>query len=292
MKDNFTKFLGNHKKESFSLAATRGNSGDALIRKGLELYLKVNKYKITNCESADNIIIHGGANINDVWKLGIDLLKKIIEKYPNKRIIIAPHSVYFYKTNFEKILNNCKQEIHFFTREKYSYERLSKMNLNKNIHLYLANDTAFLLEYSNYIENLKKKSNNKYILVSLRIDYESHILDKKKLKFFENVFGRFGLREIFERVYHQIISKQFIRRNLKNRKAKIIIADASLENYDKFIDLILNASEIYTDRLHVGVLGAILNKRVYLYSSSYKKIEGVYEQSLKKYPNIIKRFEI
>ena len=289
--DDFTKFLQKHKKESLFLINPEGNSGDVLIRKGLEQYLKKNEFKVVNAvENAENIIIHGGGYINDFWGNGISLFKNLCKKYPNKRIITAPHSYFFFKTDFEKILKDCKGKIHLFSRDKYSFERLKKMNLNRNIRLYLANDTAFLLENTNYLKGLRKKAKEKYILVCLRNDRESRFLNKKKLKIFKIVFNKLGLTEYLKRKDYKKVLRKFIQNNQLQNKGKIIIADVSLKPYEEFINLILNASKIYTDRLHVGILGALLGKKVYFYAASYKKIEGVYEQTLKKYPRIIKRF--
>ena len=120
------------------------------------------------------------------------------------------------------------------------------MNLNKNIHAYLADDTAFLLKNSDYLSELKRKSKNKHILVSFRIDPESQFLNKKILKLIEVIFGRLGFREKMEKLYHKRFSEKFIKNNLKHIAIdNIIITDASLRPYDTFVDLIANASEIY-----------------------------------------------
>jgi exopolysaccharide biosynthesis predicted pyruvyltransferase EpsI len=41
------------------------------------------------------------------------------------------------------------------------------------------------------------------------------------------------------------------------------------------------ADVIVTNRLHIGVAGALLGKRVRLYDNSYGKIRDVYQASLK-----------
>ena len=43
---------------------------------------------------------------------------------------------------------------------------------------------------------------------------------------------------------------------------------------------------IITDRLHVGIAGALMGKEVYLLDNTYRKISGVYKQTLCKYPSI------
>ena len=53
---------------------------------------------------------------------------------------------------------------------------------------------------------------------------------------------------------------------------KIIQSGYSLKDYNVFVKLISNASEIITDRLYVGILGAMLGKKVYLYKTKYDKV--------------------
>jgi len=52
---------------------------------------------------------------------------------------------------------------------------------------------------------------------------------------------------------------------------------------DLFFDTIARYETIYTDRLHVAIAGAILNRKVHLYASSYFKIKAVYLSTLGKY---------
>ena len=49
------------------------------------------------------------------------------------------------------------------------------------------------------------------------------------------------------------------------------------------LDVIGQAEVIFTNRLHVGIAGALLGKRVRLYDNSYGKIRDVYHSSLKNY---------
>lgn len=47
------------------------------------------------------------------------------------------------------------------------------------------------------------------------------------------------------------------------------------------LDTVGRADVIVTNRLHIGIAGALLNKRVHLQENSYGKIHAVYESSLK-----------
>ena len=52
-----------------------------------------------------------------------------------------------------------------------------------------------------------------------------------------------------------------------------------------FLEYLSNYDTINTNRLHVGIAGCILNKKVNLYPNSYWKVEEVYKHSIEgKYP--------
>lgn len=287
MENHFLNFLETCRGESLFLTSVRGNSGDVLLQKGLELYLKKQGFTLVDqAKNASIILVHGGGNIDDVWRAGTNLLKDILQKYPNKKIVIAPSTCHFSHTDFSAILHNSKQEVHIFLREENSFLRLQNMKLREGVHLYIADDTAFLLEGTGYLEELKRKSNSDYTLFAFRTDRESAILPLESLPHKKSVWY------IFKRVYLRWALRKFLKRELWSAYShkKIRIVDASFADFDAFVSHIVHAGEIYTDRLHVGILGAMLGKKVYLYKTKYDKIQGVYEQTLRFYPNVIKMF--
>ncbi len=285
--DLFVDFLKQHKEYTLFLVFVQGNSGDVLLQKGLEMYLRDNKYTLVdNALGADIILIHGGGNIDDVWYSGIALFKDVLHRYPDKEIVVAPSTCHFFQTDFSALLNSIRQEVHFFTRERNSYLRLKKMNLRENIHIYLADDTAFLLEGTEYLKGLKKNSRRDYTLFAFRTDRESAILPLESEPHKKNMW------QIFVRAYLHWRLKRLAKRIVGSayREKEIKIVDASFADFETFVSHVANAGDIYTDRLHVGILGAMLGKKVYLYKTKYDKIQGVYEQTLWLYPNVVKMF--
>jgi len=57
------------------------------------------------------------------------------------------------------------------------------------------------------------------------------------------------------------------------------------KEWEQFIKDIAEYDIIHTNRLHIGIVGTMLGKQVYLYPNSYHKNRSVYDYSLKKYPN-------
>ena len=67
-----------------------------------------------------------------------------------------------------------------------------------------------------------------------------------------------------------------------------VVYDISIKakSFSQFLNLVANANVIYTDRLHVAILGYIFGKKVFLFPNKYWKNKGVYEYSLNKCQNI------
>lgn len=204
--------------------------------------------------SAEVIIIRGGGYLNDFWKDYRVLTKTIsaIREKPKIVLILAPHTFYFTYTDFPKFFN-LNNEVHIFCREKYSYEKVHALIKQKNIHVHLSKDTAFYLSKKD-LDIIAKPSPESYVLIAPRTDKESAVNWEK----------------------------------LKAQKSKgIVLKDAIYtKNIADYITLVSNATTVYTDRLHVAILSAILGKKTYMYPNSYYKNKGVYEFSLYKFPNI------
>jgi exopolysaccharide biosynthesis predicted pyruvyltransferase EpsI len=216
-------------------------------------------YKIPATPS-DVILIHGGANMNDLWPHGIRLLKSVLHYNPHNVIIIGPQTYWFNETWFPALFIKAKQDIYLFCREKFSYNLLNSLRLPRNVHVLLSHDTTFYLSK----EDFHIRQGN-YDLICLRTDKESTVFKKKEeaTKFFEGMTQGGQL------------------------KSKILIEDSSLlRDYRDFIRIIETSKRIYTDRLHVAILAAILGKEAVLYPNSYYKTRGVYEYSLSNYPNV------
>ena len=53
-----------------------------------------------------------------------------------------------------------------------------------------------------------------------------------------------------------------------------------------FMQAIDSVEVVVTDRLHVGLVAALLGKRVFLFDNSYGKVSGIFEQSLRYFENV------
>lgn len=318
--DELKKLLLKYKNKIFLLVEPGGNHGDSLIYMGMEKILKnykikynIVKYKeiprshlfttlywgpwkrILNilillgrsnknveksvkkidkkiCEfninthnirtaPLDIILVHGGGNINDHQGFGVRLLKNLMKNNPKNIIIVGPQTYWFQETCFAKLFNNTKAQIHLFSREKYSYKLLKSMNLPENVHVYISKDTAFYLSKKDF-----RLHQDYYDLICFRKDVESKVFQDKK---------------------DFILLQKIGTKDLRKSKEKIFIGDISLlPKFNNFLDLIKSSKTVYTDRLHVAILAAILRKKTFLYPNFYYKNRGVYEYSLSEYENV------
>jgi len=198
------------------------------------------------------IILNGGASINDLWG-GIPLLKNIIKNNPSGEIIVAPHTFYFVSTDFGKIFENSRQEIHLFCREKVSYCILNSLDLPPNVTIHLSNDLALYLNPKDIIPYCmqSKFTCSSYDLLAIRNDRTS------------------------------IIPKEAVIKKLKG--CKLLVQDISQSaSFPDFVKIINNSKCVYTDRLHVAIAASILRKQTVLFSTSYFKNKAVFENSLKE----------
>jgi len=298
--DYFEKLLLQHRDARFLVVDPPGGKGDRLIFMGLEKKLKelnikyrtlrygkksfflractrlgrmLSKSKLKVVEvnlmyiarlidekagalkgiPEDIILFRGGAYLNDIWKEYsiLDDIYRAIQHKAKVIVVIAPQSFFFRQHHIPNIFTNIKQELHIFCRERTSYDMLCSARFPKNVYVHLSHDTALYLTEKDFSFQDRTSS---YVLIAPRRDIESAVTWRiEKLP----------------------------------RKVKILFGDITLvPDLASFVNIIANASKVYTDRLHVAILSAILGKETYLYPNCYHKNKGVYEFSLRRFPNV------
>ena len=211
---------------------------------------KIKKELIRCTRVANVILIRGGAYLNDIWG-EYNILRNILLCNPNLDIILAPHSFYSVTDKLREILKYTSCNTHVFCREKHSYNLISSMDLPSNVKIYLSHDTALYLNASDFTI---KKREDPYVLVAPRKDREGVV--------------------------------SWSTQNFP-KKVRVLFGDIEgVKNFASWVDIIGNSRKVYTDRLHVAIMSAILEKETFLYPNSYYKNKGVYEFSLCKFPNV------
>ena len=158
---------------------------------------------------------------------------------------------------------------------------------------------AFLLRNSDFLENLKKHRRSEHVLIVERTDVESttglhvqpmrggalkrllpesvKLLIKRRIRYQRAL--RAGITTPFARdTYDAIVAKHPDAADLPVICADI--SDPGVVSFERFCSLIAQARAVASNRLHVGILAALLDKPTLIRPASYHKIKGIYDYSM------------
>jgi exopolysaccharide biosynthesis predicted pyruvyltransferase EpsI len=297
----FLEFLEKNATKKIFVDPCSGNNGDLLIWQGmLEALSKKNISVVEAADQAELIIINGGGMFIDAYKQGINKIATYTEKYPNVPLCVAPNSFYFTVTDFAAVLRLRTSELTLFVREKYSSDYLFKVvEPLPLVSAHLDEDLAFQLIGSDFIADIKAEYPNPTagkVLVCDRMDIE-HAKSKGRDSLLKKIYMmfvpgfvkaslrkiRFWLRSKTGTEFTDKATKIILSNNPKYVISEIVTSDISrvdICDFPKFIENIATSEYIFTNRLHVGVLGHLLGRNVFMMEGSYHKMTGIYEQSM------------
>lgn len=262
------------------------NVGDLLIWEGENQFLKSIKYKMVDCCSiytykenkhlSSNIIIllQGGGNFGDIWRVHQEFRLKIIQEHPNNKIIIFPQTVYY--QNHKTMLRDAEimkqhKNLTICARDIVSYNLLKKYFSN---NILLVPDMAFCIPPKQLLSHISHNQTNKTLYL------------KRKDKEFKN-----GIKHNFENqsidIYDwpcmthndfvQILFKIFLR--LKSYKLSLWYAQHIYKGYliKNSVKFVSQYKEIYTSRLHTSILCTLLERKHHILDNSYGKNKNFYD---------------
>lgn len=282
------------------------NIGDTLIWEGTKEYLESLQFKCLYYASKDSfvymelpkkviILLQGGGNFGDLYRLHSEFRKKIIELYPDNKIIILPQTA-FYEDREQMILDaefySQHKNVIICAREQYSFDLLKKHFMTE---ILLVPDMAFFINLKKY--KIGNDTDTDKVLYLKRIDkelskdegvtdipknaevhdwptYENSFL---KVKMIEKLFYKFcRLLTILNFSDKSIAKLNDLKRNYFYRRFYVQLG----------IDFLSPYSFIYTTRLHVMILGVLLNKRLHLINNTSGKVINFYNTWLKDVDDI------
>ena len=270
------------------------NIGDLLIDLGTSEFISENNIncigRYSACEqkflkadqfpSGTTLLLHGGGNFGDLYKLHQDFRKKILIKYQKNKIIILPQSVHYEnKTNFiedARIFNNHSQLL-ICARDEASYNFLAKEISTSKLCLLpdMATCLVDTLQHNNH------SNNNKLIFRRRDKEKKHNQLTNESDSFFDwddlitknEENNMLQCKKIFKK------SKWRVLHNLATRK-HILLRNQLTE---KAIEHFLKYDTIDTDRLHGLILAQLLNKKVIMRDNSYGKLNNYFKTWLKDF---------
>lgn len=275
------------------------NIGDTLIWEGTKEYLETLPYKCLYYASKDSfiyrklpknivILLQGGGNFGDLYRLHSEFRKKIIELYSDNKVIILPQTVFYEDERMMKVdveFYSQHKNVTICAREQHSYNIL-KMHFKNEI--LLLPDMAFFINLSKY----KMRKEEERVLYLKRIDKEyvdNNINGYMPVNVETHDWPTYGHRYrkvIWVERFFSVL-KRFAKGIYVNNKYIIRLDDFKRNHfYRSFyvqlgISFLCPYSKIYTTRLHVMILGLLLGKKLVLINNSSGKIWNYYETWLK-----------
>ncbi len=266
------------------------NLGDLLIWEGTLNFLKETGHKCLYSTDKDNyrkpklspgnvILLQGGGNWGDIWPEHHEFRKRVIEDFPENRVIVLPQSVHYDNPA------SLEADVEFFSRHRSvvicvrdsdSFRILSEALPNR---ILLVPDMAFCID----TDTLKPwhRPWGRRILYARRLDKEMPAdldvsavpanAEMRDWPIIENIpqalfrVLRHRLRRL-RRPWNRFGQKQ------ANRETDgfwhDVIRPAYLRNA---VDFVGRYSAVYSTRLHVSILSILMGKELHVLDNSYGK---------------------
>jgi len=266
-----------------------GNCGDTLILMGTKHLLQKTCCKLVgSLENAEQIIIRGCGSMVDVWQSDFKTFVNYRTNYPDIPLIVGPSTYRFRNVNFRKVCEISSSPFIFFARDNISAGVLREVGMPEHCDVRVSQDSAFELRDSEFIANIVKNAAEKHVLIAMRKDKEgvAGVLVKMRGTWLPKKIRRplSWIRDrMVARVSKDTISTILEHENVPKGLPTIYRDVAASLCFDEFVATIRDAALIVTNRLHVSVLGYLLNKRVTLICSGdyhRHKLKGVYDLSM------------
>jgi len=237
----------------------------------------INSLKVIkkNIKSPDIIFLSGGGNIGDYYLKHEKFRRKIIEYFPENKIISFPQTIYFSDSGngsmeFEKSkkIYNHHKNFTIAARETFSFN-IMKNAFSKN-KIILAPDMVL------YLNQQDKKIKKQKVFVCLRNDSESIVDYKKRIEL---------LVKLKERYKNQL----FIGDTVLNHK--ITLKDREVK-FDELLESFKQARIVITDRLHGMLFSAITGTPCIALQNYNHKIISSYEWLKDRdYMKLVEKFD-
>lgn len=269
------------------------NVGDLLIYLGTEEFFKehdINVIYRSGCENldfkkikeADVIVLHGGGNFGDLYKVHQNLRENIISKFPTKRIICLPQTIFFEDISNEEAsakLFSKHKDFHFITRDERSYEISKKFTNNYHLLPDMAHSLHPMIEKEELCDELPQQ---RRILNLIRKDIESQNNDLRLQKKGFDWDDLISISDInIKKKYSSLEKWKF-----KQKKANDLWYRLSKEIVFRSENYFHMHNEVHTDRLHGLIFSCLLGKNIHLFDNSYGKNTSYYNKWLFGLPNI------
>ena len=252
----------------------------------------IESYRYKEVDDKTVILFMGGGNFGDLWKRHQVFRQRVLKEYPHNPIIQLPQSVFFSDMDF------LKEDISIFTQHKGSVTLCARDQ--KSYDFFAANyqgaeavllpDMVLSLDIERYaLPNqgkgclfVKREDSEKNSVCETIIPNEAVVSDWPTMKEPTSVM----------KVYCCCLSQLMKIDRFSGTHFTKIFADVCYKKYFKKYIIqsglrFVNAyASVYTTRLHVGIVAALLGKDTVMFDNSYGKIKGVYDLWMNDWNNV------
>ena len=217
--------------------------------------------------SSDVIVFSGGGYLNDVWGGSLDYINKVLETFPNNKVVFLPNSVYKSKTNspgfvkFQELIRKRKNKPVIFSREYQGIKNARKLFGINAVHI-LVPDVVLAWDINKYMEahNIQHINGNKILFIDRN--------DRERIS--SKVFTYDAKSD-----WKQMIKRpEYANENMRCVDWEATVKDRLINETIKWVD---QYSKVYSNRMHGAILAWLLGKETYLINNSYGKSKSLYE---------------
>lgn len=273
-----------------------GNHGDRLIAMGAEHLLdKALIQRVRKPADAEWLLVNGGGGMAEGWR-GLDIVRDYSERYPDTPLAVLPSSFLFRQAAPERWFKARRAPLYLWARERPSFELIRNLQPGCEYQACLDHDLAFALADHPVLTGLRGTGPERVLLAVERDDWEGPTGRTRPL----SLPGLGFIPEAWRNALRKVLAGPLRRRqdrasafcpaaadfaaaHWKEHDLALRCADVSLGEtctFEEFLAAVASASVIVTTRLHVAILGHLLQRRVALVEGSYHKNRGVFEYSL------------
>jgi exopolysaccharide biosynthesis predicted pyruvyltransferase EpsI len=274
-----------------------GNHGDRLLTlAALSLMEDAALNLVEDAQSADFIILNGGGSMVDGW-FGLQRLSAYCSRFPDKPLAVLPSSFYLPRSDLVDVIRKRQAPLWLWAREKPSLAVLQSAGLGDLVTLGIDHDLAFFLKHHPVIESLKTSVVPFSVLVVERDDWEGptgrrRVLSPAGFEFIperlrtlvrRHVLGPIRKRQDQVSSFRGSALQYLQKQHTGIRGMETFVGDISLPetcDFEDFLQHVARSEFIVTTRLHVAILGQLLNRTTYLVDGSYHKFRGVFNYSM------------
>lgn len=288
-----------------------GNNGDRLILAGTQrIYKDLGVKLVDRPEDAGLIVIGGNGGMIETFKVIPGIFRRYCQEYPNTPLCVLPSSFYYPTRPLAEDIGQRSAPVVLFCRERISYDHLlHDHGLPEFCSVELDHDHAFELAGTELVTRLSR-AEPKHVLMVERGDIEHpfksvihvgsvgrwrKVIPERLKTPLRSIVGRArGRKRTAFSTKCETLLREFYPEYFDWPRVVRDSSDNRVVDFEQFCMDIAEAAVVFTTRLHVGILAALLGKPTFLFEGSYHKIRGVYEFSLASYSNVrlISRHEL